>query len=199
MKRNNSVHNILVCGVGGQGILLASELIAIAAMADGYDVKKSEVHGLSQRGGSVESHVRFGERVFSPIIPQGEVDVLLAFERAEALRWAHYLKDGEANVIVNDVALIPVQVTLGLAKYPEDIEEKLKKIASKTFFVDAYKKAIEIGNSKVFNVFLVGVASNFLPISEEAWMSAIKETVPPKTVQINSRAYIEGKKWVDMH
>lgn len=196
MKRDDRTINILLSGVGGQGILLASELIARAALFAAYDVKKSEVHGLAQRGGSVESHVRFGKRVFSPLVPMGEADILLSFEKAEAIRWAHYLKQGEGIAVVNDVAIIPVQVVLGIAEYPENIGEILEKRASHVFLVNAYREATKLGNPKVFNTFLVGVLSNFVPLPENVWRRAIEETVPPTTVEINIEAFIAGKRWV---
>ena len=188
--------NLIICGVGGQGILLASELVALVAMEEGYDVKKSEVHGMAQRGGSVVSHVRIGDKVFSPLIEEGTADVILAFEKAEALRWVHYLNPKEGVLIVNDLEIVPPFVSIGLDEYPKDIEKTLKSIAKEAYFVDGIGLARQAGNERTANVALLGVLSNYMPFNEETWIEVIKRRVPPKTIEANLKAFSLGRNWI---
>ena len=185
--------NIIISGVGGQGIITASEILSEVALFNGFDVKKSEVHGMSQRGGSVVSHVRFGEKVYSPLIEKGTCDVILAFEKAEALRWVHYLKPGEGIVIVNDLEIIPNMVSLGLDTYPENIEDTLKRVASKVFVMDGIEIAKEAGDPRTANTALLGALSNYLPFSEESWIEVIKRRVKSNTIEANLKAFKMGR------
>ncbi len=184
--------NIIISGVGGQGIILASELLALVAMEEGYDVKKSEVHGMSQRGGSVVSHVRIGDKVYSPLIEEGTADAILAFEKAEALRWIHYLHPESGVVIVNDLEIVPTMVAIGLDTYPEDVEGTISSIASKYHIVDGLKYAREAGNERTVNVVLLGVLSTYLPFSEETWLSVIERRVP-RAIEENKKAFLLGR------
>jgi len=184
--------NILLCGVGGQGTLLASNLLAECAMEAGFDVKKSEIHGMAQRGGSVVSHVRFGERICSPIIRKGECDILLAFEELEALRWTEYLKPG-GLVISNSQNILPMSVSAGNAKYPENITETFAKISAEVTSVDAIGKARELGNQKCLNVVLLGVlARRVTEIKPEIWPEMIKKMVPQRLQELNQKAFKTG-------
>jgi indolepyruvate ferredoxin oxidoreductase beta subunit len=187
--------NIIVAGVGGQGILLASEIISLVAMQSGYDVKKSEVHGLSQRGGDVVSHVRIGERVYSPLIEEGTAHILLSFEKAESLRYIHYLIPGESVCIINDLEIIPLRVSLRIDSYPADIIEKLKRVTPKVYLVDAIKYAKEAGDTRSFNIFILGIASHFLPFGERDWKGVLEERIPPPLREVNIRAFDLGREW----
>ncbi len=182
--------NIMIVGVGGQGTLLTSRILGALTIHAGYDVKLSEVHGMAQRGGSVVTFVRYGERVNEPIVEEGQADVLIAFERLEALRYAHYLKEGGA-IVVNDQRIDPMPVVIGAAKYPENILEDLEK-SHRVFKVDAMEEAKKLGNSKIFNVIVLGIAAQHMNFSKEDWLTVIENTVPPKTVEINKRAFETG-------
>jgi len=192
-RKRMETRNIIISGVGGQGIITASEILSEVALFNGFDVKKSEVHGMSQRGGSVVSHVRFGEKVYSPLIEKGTCDVILAFEKAEALRWVHYLKPGKGIVIVNDLEIIPNMVSLGLDTYPENIEDTLKRVASKVFVMDGIEIAKEAGDPRTANTALLGALSNYLPFSEEGWIEVIKRRVKPNTIEANLKAFKMGR------
>jgi len=192
-RKRMETRNIIISGVGGQGIITASEILSEVALFNGFDVKKSEVHGMSQRGGSVVSHVRFGEKVYSPLIEKGTCDVILAFEKAEALRWVHYLKPGKGIVIVNDLEIIPNMVSLGLDTYPENIEDTLKRVASKVFVMDGIEIAKEAGDPRTANTALLGALSNYLPFSEESWIEVIKRRVKPNTIEANLKAFKMGR------
>ncbi len=182
---------VIVAGVGGQGILLASNLLSEAAMEAGYDVKKSEIHGMSQRGGDVISTVRFGEKVYSPIVGLGEADVILAFEKLEAMRNLPYLKK-EGMVIVNDYRIDPLPVASGYMEYPEGIIEFLKERV-KTIALDARELAEKAGNIRTMNVVLLGVLSKNLDIPEEIWLQVIERRVPPKAIDANKVAFRLGR------
>lgn len=182
--------NIMIVGVGGQGTLLTSRILGGITRKAGYDVKLSEVHGMAQRGGSVVTFVRYGENVAEPIVEEGQADVLIAFERLEAMRYAHFLKKGGAMVI-NDQRIDPITVVTGMSQYPEHIIETLEKDHN-IYSVDAMAKAKELGNSKVFNIIVLGVAAQHMDFSEEDWLEVIEETVPPKTVEINKQAFLTG-------
>ena len=182
--------NIMVVGVGGQGTLLTSRIIGKTALAAGYDVKLSEVHGMAQRGGSVVTFVRYGEKVYEPVCEEGSVDVLISFERLEALRYAHFLK-ADGVIIVNDTRIDPMTVVIGNATYPEEILEKLS--AEHTLYkIDGKAIAKELGNSKVLNTVVLGLAAKHIGFTEEEWLEVLKSTVPPKTVEINTLAFRKG-------
>ncbi|MBQ4071811.1 MAG: indolepyruvate oxidoreductase subunit beta [Clostridia bacterium] len=182
--------NIMVVGVGGQGTLLTSRIIGKTALAAGYDVKLSEVHGMAQRGGSVVTFVRFGERVYEPVVEEGEVDVLVSFERLEALRYAHFLKK-DGVMIVNDTRIDPMTVVIGAKSYPEGIIEQLSA-EHRVYSIDGAAVARELGNSKVLNTVVLGVAAKHIGFSEEEWLGVLAATVPAKTVEINTRAFKRG-------
>lgn len=182
--------NIMIVGVGGQGTLLTSRILGGITIEAGYDVKLSEVHGMAQRGGSVVTFVRYGESVAEPIVEEGQADVLIAFERLEALRYAHFLKE-DGVLIVNNQRIDPMTVVTGVAEYPEGIIENLSK-EHKVVAVDAMGEALKLGNSRVFNTIILGVAAKNMDFDKEAWIKVIKNTVPPKTVDINLQAFEKG-------
>ena len=182
--------NIMIVGVGGQGTLLTSRILGKLAVGAGYDVKLSEVHGMAQRGGSVVTFVRYGEQVAAPIVEEGQADVLIAFEKLEALRYLHFLKK-DGVVVVNDWRIDPITVVTGAASYPEGIIERLKK-ERKTIVVEAMAEAKKLGTSKVFNVVVLGAAARHMTFSKEQWISVIESTVPPKTIEINKAAFEAG-------
>ncbi len=182
--------NIMIVGVGGQGTLLTSRILGGIIMDAGYDVKLSEVHGMAQRGGSVVTFVRYGDKVAEPIVEEGQVDVLIAFERLEALRYAHFLKE-DGVVIVNDWRIDPITVVTGAAEYPENIIENLSK-NHKVYSMNAMEEAVKLGNTKTFNVIILGLAAKYMDFSEEAWLSIIEKTVPPKTIEMNKKAFLLG-------
>ena len=182
--------NIMIVGVGGQGTLLTSRILGKLAVGAGYDVKLSEVHGMAQRGGSVVTFVRYGEQVAEPIVEEGQADVLIAFEKLEALRYLHFLKK-DGVVVVNDWRIDPITVVTGAASYPERIIERLKK-ERKTIVVEAMAEAKKLGTSKVFNVVVLGAAARHMTFSKEQWISVIESTVPPKTIEINKAAFEAG-------
>jgi len=187
--------DLLITGVGGQGIILASDIIGEAAITSGYDVKKTDTLGMAQRGGSVVSHVRIAEKVWSPLIKMGEVDILLAFEKLEAARWASYLKPGGV-AIVNNHALPPLSVSLGSDRYPsdEEIGNILKQRTDRTYFVAGTQRAKELGNIRTLNIFLLGCVSDFLPLKVETWKNEISLHLPVKIQPINLDAFALGRK-----
>lgn len=182
--------NIMVVGVGGQGTLLTSRIIGKTALNAGFDVKMSEVHGMAQRGGSVVTFVRYGEKVSEPVVEEGEVDILIAFERLEAMRYAHFLKK-DGILIVNDCRIDPMTVVIGASVYPENIIEDLKK-EHIVYAIDGSAIANELGNSKVLNSVVLGVAAKYIGFSKEEWISVIEKTVPAKTIEINEKAFFAG-------
>lgn len=182
--------NIMIVGVGGQGTLLTSRIIGKAALESGLDVKISEVHGMAQRGGSVVTFVRYGEAVCEPVVEEGEADVIIAFERLEALRYAHFLKK-DGILIVNDTRIDPMTVVTGAREYPENIIENLKKQYT-VYTVDGQGIALELGNSKVLNSVVLGYAAKFIDFDKELWLDVVSSTVPQKTVDINKKAFLEG-------
>ena len=184
------VKNIMIVGVGGQGTLLTSRILGNLAIHAGFDVKLSEVHGMAQRGGSVVTFVRYGEQVAEPIVEEGCADVLIAFEKLEALRYLHFLKE-DGVVIVNDWRIDPITVVTGAAQYPEGILDTLGA-ARKTVVVEATKKAVEMGVPKAFNVVVLGAAARYMGFEKEDWLHVIEATVPPKTVEVNLRAFEAG-------
>ncbi len=191
MSENN--YAILIVGVGGQGVLLASEIISETAMRFGFDVKKSEVHGMSQRGGIVSSHIKIAEKVYAPTIRYGQADILISFEKAEGLRALDWMKkDGVA--IVSQTELIPAIVTStkGLS-YPENPVEKMKEKANKVIAVEADKIASELGNPRLVNTILLGILSNYLPFPSDLWVDVIKNRVKERFVEINIKAFNRGR------
>ncbi len=189
---NHETISVVFVGVGGQGILLASEIVAKAAMHAGYDVKTNEVHGMAQRGGSVVAQIRYGQKVYSPLVQEGTASVLGSLERIEALRYYHYLKPG-GLAVVNLQTMIPVTVSTGGAQYPEDAIDRLKKAFPKLVCFDAAEKAVGLGNIKIANVIVVGAISNGLDLPLESWQEAIKTSVKPKFVDINLQAFESGR------
>ena len=188
MKNGKSV---MIVGVGGQGTLLASRLLGAAMVAEGYDVKVSEVHGMSQRGGSVVTYVRYGEKVYSPIIEEGEADIVLAFEQLEAARYLPYLKKGGA-VVVNTQKMDPMPVVTGSTTYPEGLLEDMKKKGARVLALDALSLAEEAGSAKAVNVVLIGAMAKSLGGEQEVWLKAIEETVPAKFLEMNRKAFALG-------
>ena len=185
--------NIMIVGVGGQGTLLASKLLGAVLLDMGYDVKVSEVHGMSQRGGSVVTYVKFGDKVYSPIIDKGEADIILSFELLEAARWAEYLKPG-GQMIINTQKMEPMPVIIGDALYPENIVEKLEAKGAKVDALDFLSIANEAGSSKAVNIALMGRLSNYYKeIPEKTWDDAICKIVPPKFLELNKKAFAAGK------
>jgi indolepyruvate ferredoxin oxidoreductase beta subunit len=182
--------NIMIVGVGGQGTLLTSRILGGITIHAGYDVKLSEVHGMAQRGGSVVTFVRYGEKVEEPIVEEGQADVIIAFERLEALRYAHFLKK-DGVMIVNNQRIDPMPVVIGSATYPENIIETLAN-EHKILTVDAMEEAKKLGNSKVFNIIVLGLAAAHMDFSKEDWITVIEKTVPGKTIEINKKAFEIG-------
>ncbi|MBR6770702.1 MAG: indolepyruvate oxidoreductase subunit beta [Lachnospiraceae bacterium] len=182
--------NIMIVGVGGQGTLLTSRILGGITTDTGYDVKLSEVHGMAQRGGSVVTFVRYGEKVAEPIVEEGQADVLIAFEMLEALRYAHFLKK-DGVIVVNEQRIDPITVVTGAAEYPAEIIAGLEK-EHKVFRINAMEEALKLGNSRVFNIIVLGVAARHMEFSKEAWLKVIEKTVPPKTVEMNKKAFLLG-------
>jgi len=187
--------SIVLVGVGGQGILLATQITARAAIVNGHDVKTNEVHGMAQRGGSVVAQVRYGEHVYSPLVPEGTAQVLASLERIEALRFASYLApDGLA--VVSSQAIIPVTVSSGQAGYPADAEDRLRAAFKRLAYIDAIGAAERLCDSRIANVILLGALSTALSLPPECWAEAIAQCVKPAYREINVRAFKEGKKMV---
>lgn len=192
MSAARETTGVLMAGVGGQGMLLASEILALAALADGMQVKQSEVHGVAQRGGSVVSHVRFGARVHSPLIPCGHADVLFAGEQLEALRHAHYLEPG-GLVVMGDRIIRPIQLDPQAAiPYPEGVPDFLRGKGYEVLDLPALQLAVELGEQRCANVILLGLLSSRLAISGESWRKALEQRLPPKIREVNFRAFEKG-------
>lgn len=185
------VKNILIAGVGGQGTLLTSRILADVAVGMGYDVKVSEIHGMAQRGGSVVSQVRYGDKVYSPIIKKGDADILLAFEKIEAARWLDYLKP-DSQVIINSEQIDPLPVMSGKAKYPVDIVDRIKALIPQTLLVDATATAVSCGNVKTANVVLLGVLTAAIALPVDEVQKAVENNVPSKALQVNIEAFKAG-------
>jgi indolepyruvate ferredoxin oxidoreductase beta subunit len=185
--------NILICGVGGQGVLLAGDIIAEAAIASGFEAKKSEVHGMAQRGGSVVSHVRYGEKVNSPLIREGEADVILSFEEMETARYLQFLKSGGC-LVINRQQVTPMSVATGAADYPADIVERIKQQVKEVVPVDGIKLAEQAGSAKAVNTVLLGALAKRLELAPEKWLEVISRRVPQKTVELNKKAFELGRK-----
>ena len=184
--------NIMIVGVGGQGTLLASKTLGKLLVAEGYDVKVSEVHGMSQRGGSVVTYVRFGEKVYSPIIDKGEADYIVSFEKLEAARWLEYLRP-DGQLITNLHETDPMPVITGAMKYPENLIEKMEALGVKIDAIDALQLAEQAGSSKAVNLVLMGRLSKYFSISEQGWMKAIEACVPAKFLELNKKAFALGR------
>lgn len=187
----SNVKNVMIVGVGGQGTLLASRILGNVVIEEGYDVKMSEVHGMAQRGGSVVTYVKYGKKVYSPIISEGEADIILSFEELEAYRYLPFLKK-DGTMIVNAQQIDPMPVITGAASYPEDIVHKLKEKANRVVAVDALKLANEAGTSKAVNVVLLGVLAKSSDIAREKWIAAVEKTVPAKFLDVNKKAFALG-------
>lgn len=187
----SKVTNILIVGVGGQGTILASKVLSGVVQKNGLEVKVSEIHGMAQRGGSVVTHVRFGREIASPIIPQGEADIILAFEKLEALRWLPYLKEG-GSILINAQRIDPMPVIMGVVDYPVDALDTIRSQRKNIIVIDALKTALDAGNPKAVNVVLLGFLSKCLDISEDIWLDVLKDTVPAKYLQVNLKAFKAG-------
>ncbi len=189
------VTNILLSGVGGQGAILASNILAHVFVAAGYDVKKSEVHGMAQRGGDVTTHFRYGKKVYSPLIKYGDVHFLLAFELLEAYRYINHCRD-DARIVINDQKILPPSVNLGLMKYPGEIPEIFKKhFDGNVHLVKGQETALKLGNAQAANVVIVGAFSTFFPeIAGDLWKAALAALLPKKILELNLKAFEEGKK-----
>lgn len=184
--------NIMIVGVGGQGSLLASKMLGQLLLSRGYDVKVSEVHGMSQRGGSVVTYVRYGEKVYSPVIDKGEADFIISFEKLEAARWISYLKKG-GKIIVSNQEVDPMPVIIGAAQYPDNLIEKMKAAGADVDAIDALDLALEAGSSKAVNLVLMGRLSKYFDATEEMWMEALEACVPPKFLELNKKAFELGR------
>ncbi len=184
--------NMMIVGVGGQGTLLASKLLGRMLLSKGFDVKVSEVHGMSQRGGSVVTYVRWGDKVYSPIIDKGQADIILSFELLEAARWTEYLKP-DGMMITNTQQINPMPVITGAAEYPRGLEEKMKAAGIQLDAVDALSLAEQAGSSKAVNIVLMGRLSKWFDFSEEEWLKAVEESVPPKFLEMNLKAFRLGR------
>jgi len=184
--------NVMIVGVGGQGSLLASKLLGRLLLTRGLDVKVSEVHGMSQRGGSVVTYVRFGDKVYSPVIDKGEADFIVSFELLEAARWTEYLKP-TGRIVVNTQKINPMPVIIGAAEYPSDLEEKIRSAGIQLDAFDALRLAEEAGSAKAVNIALMGRLSKYFDFSEEEWLSAIAASVPAKFLELNQKAFHLGR------
>ncbi|MBR5011228.1 MAG: indolepyruvate oxidoreductase subunit beta [Clostridia bacterium] len=183
--------SIMIVGVGGQGSLLASKLLGCLLVDEGFDVKVSEVHGMSQRGGSVVTYVRFGEKVYSPVITEGEADFIISFEKLEAARYAAFLKK-DGRIIVNTQQIDPMPVIIGAAEYPENVLSELEAKGVKIDALDALTPATEAGSAKAVNIVLMGRFAKYFDIPYEKWVAAIEKTVKPKLVEMNKKAFALG-------
>lgn len=184
--------NIMIVGVGGQGSLLASKTLGSLLLAEGYDVKVSEVHGMSQRGGSVVTYVRYGNKVYSPVIDKGEADYIVSFELLEAARWLPFLKK-DGHIVTNIQQIDPMPVITGAAEYPEDLVRKLKDSGANVDAIDCVKLAEEAGSVKAVNMVLMGRLSHYFDLPEEAWMAALQKNVPEKFMELNKKAFALGR------
>jgi len=184
--------NILVAGVGGQGVILASDIMSEVFMEAGYDVKKSEVHGMAMRGGIVTSHFRFGKKVYSPLIKEGEVDILFAFEQLEGLRWINYLRP-IGKIVMNDHKINPPAVNLGELEYPKGIPETIQSKIKNFYLVKGTEIALQLGDVRAANVVLLGAISKFFEVNEDLWLKTILDYLPPKVHELNRKAFSAGR------
>ena len=183
--------NIMIVGVGGQGSLLASKLLGQLLLSKGYDIKVSEVHGMSQRGGSVVTYVRYGDKVFSPVIDKGQADIIISFELLEAARWTEYLKPG-GKLIANTQQINPMPVIIGAAQYPENLVEKMRDAGIDLDAMDALSLAEQAGTAKAVNLVLLGRLSRYFDFTQDEWMAAIEKGVPAKFLEVNKKAFTLG-------
>jgi indolepyruvate ferredoxin oxidoreductase beta subunit len=190
-------YNFLITGVGGQGTVLASDIMAAVGLAAGYDVKKSDILGLAVRGGAVVGHVRWGEHVYSPIVPEGRADYLIAFEALEGLRWLNQMQP-QGTVLINEQEIHPVTVSSGMANYPdgETIDHALRAAAAHVYRVPGLRIAQEQGNTRVVNAVLLGAVSALLPVKAKVWADVVKERVPSRFAELNLRAFAKGREWI---
>ena len=184
--------NVMIVGVGGQGSLLASKLLGRLLLSKGYDIKVSEVHGMSQRGGSVVTYVRYGDKVYSPVIDKGEADYIVSFELLEAARWTEFLKPG-GKIIVNTQQINPMPVIIGAAQYPENLLEKMQQAGLDVDGLDALSLAEQAGSSKAVNIVLMGHLSRYFDFTEEEWLEALEQSVAPKFLEMNKKAFNLGR------
>ena len=184
--------NILVAGVGGQGVILASDIMCEVFMEAGYDVKKSEVHGMAMRGGIVTSHFRFGKKVYSPLIKEGEVDILFAFEQLEGLRWINHLR-ADGKIVMNDNKINPPAVNLGEMAYPKTIPEKIRSKFKGFYLVKGTEMALRLGDARAANVVLLGAISKLFEVNEDLWLKTILNYLPPKVHELNRKAFSTGR------
>jgi len=192
---DNSTFNILVAGVGGQGVILASDIMSEVFMEAGYDVKKSEIHGMAMRGGIVTSHFRFGRKVYSPLIKQGEVDILFAFEQLEGLRWLNHLKPG-GKIVMNDNRINPPAVNLGEMEYPKDVPGLIRSKFKDFYLVRGTEIALQAGDVRAANVVLLGGISRFFDVGEEMWLKTILGNLPAKVHELNRKAFAAGREQI---
>ena len=183
--------NVMIVGVGGQGSLLASKLLGRLLLTKGYDIKVSEVHGMSQRGGSVVTYVRYGDKVYSPVIDKGQADYIVSFELLEAARWTEFLKPG-GKIIVNTQQINPMPVIIGAAQYPENLLEKMAAAGLDVDALDALSLAEQAGSSKAVNIVLMGHLSRYFDFTEEEWLEALEQSVAPKFLEMNKKAFALG-------
>jgi len=193
---DDAVTNILISGVGGQGIILASDIMTEVFLEAGFDVKKSEVHGMAQRGGSVTSHVRFGKKVYSPIIKQGDVDILFSFEHLEGLRWLNYVKP-DGVIVLNNHKINPPAVNLGQMEYPGDVPGIIRQKIDKFHLVEGTKLAVEAGDVRAANVVLLGAISKFFDMDEALWIETILRYLPAKVHEVNRKAFAMGRAQIE--
>ena len=184
--------NVLVAGVGGQGVILASDIMSEVFMEAGYDVKKSEIHGMAMRGGIVTSHFRFGKKVYSPLIKEGEVDILFAFEQLEGLRWINHLRS-QGKIIMNDHRVNPPIVNLGEMEYPRNIPETIRSKFKDFYLIKGTEIALQVGDVRAANVVLLGAMSKFFEIDQELWLKTILNYLPPKVHELNRKAFAAGR------
>jgi len=188
--------NIIIVGVGGQGSLLASKILGHLLLNQGYDVKVSEVHGMSQRGGSVITYVRFGEKVYSPVVDKGQADFIVSFEILETARWLDCLKEG-GQIVTNTQQIDPMPVIIGAAQYPENLVEKMRAKNIKVDAMDCLSLARQAGSQKAVNIVLLGRLSHYFDIPESAWLESLKANVPPKFLELNQKAFALGKNFAE--
>ncbi len=191
----NGTTNVLVAGVGGQGVILASDIMSEVFMEAGFDVKKSEIHGMAMRGGIVTSHVRFGKRVYSPLIKEGEVDILFAFEQLEGLRWINHLRP-KGKIVMNDHRVNPPIVNLGDMEYPKGIPETVKERFEDFYLINGTEIALQMGDVRAANVVLLGAISKLFEIDEDLWLKTILNYLPPKVHELNRRAFAAGREQI---
>ncbi len=194
---NNRITNIFLSGVGGQGTILASNILGEVFLNAGYDVKKAEVHGMAQRGGDVTTHFRFGKKVYAPLIKYGDVDFLISFEELEAIRYINWVKP-DGKVLINKQKILPPAVSLGQMEYPQDVEKTFRKhFKENVHMIDGQEIARNLGNTQAANVVIMGAFSNFFPeLKETQWIDAIKSLLAPKLHDLNVKAFYEGRKAV---